>query len=156
MQEKPASPIKEVAIAEPILKKDPEQQPLAEHLESNVSGVEPQDSSELKGGPAIPSVIKLNQFNNFQPSTSKLTSGPSEEEKKKLREMRFAGKHVAENTFDVSHVSQLCEFKLSVSIQFPLLARRAGKAEDAGAGQEIQFGPRGGGRAEEAEAGPAI
>ena len=93
-QEKPPSPAKE-----PEHKAETIEKPSVE---------ERKDGEELEKG-AAGNVIKLNQFNNFTVANPVTGGGKaaaiSEEEKKKLREMRFA-KHVAENTFDVSNVRE--------------------------------------------------
>lgn len=93
-QEKPPTPAKE-----------PEHK--AATIEKPVVEERKQDGEEGEKGTSG-NVIKLNQFNNFAVANPVTAGGKaatiSEEEKKKLREMRFAGKHVAENTFDVSNV----------------------------------------------------
>ena len=108
----------EVTLKPEVLLPPPAQQPLKQ--EKPVSPAkEPEHKAETQEKPAeekkteegelekAASVIKLNQFNNFAagPVGGGKAGGISEEEKKKLREMRFAGKHVAENTFDVSNVN---------------------------------------------------
>ena len=98
-QEKPPTPAKE-----------PEHK--AETIEKLPVEERKQDGEELEKG-AAGNLIKLNQFNNFAVANPVTGGGKaaaiSEEEKKKLREMRFAGKHVAENTFDVSNVREFFE-----------------------------------------------
>jgi len=138
VQEKPHSPAKE-PIKEPANpKKTPEK--TAETVEEKPNPSPENDNKAVVG------VIKLNQFNNFQnvaAAGNKTTGGISEEEKKKLREMRFAGKSVAENTFDVSHVFflnfQMFFFKEICSF---FLGRGTGKTENARQSKKVQFASR--------------
>lgn len=51
-------------------------------------------------------MLKLNQFNNFPINAKKPASGMSEEEKKRLRDLRFnSSLNSATNTFEVTKVS---------------------------------------------------
>lgn len=109
-QEKPASPKK---VAAQTTQNPAQKQP---NLQEELKTDDKQASNDVtrKGSQDINkenpdqnsepvAVIKLNQFNNF-PMVAKKSNVISEEEKKRLREMRFAGLNSNANTFEITKV----------------------------------------------------
>ena len=117
-QEKPKSPVKDlpiqketvptVAIQQPPVKDTPAI-PVQEITGQKEAGLldNTGDKENTEEKDKAGNVIKLNQFNNFVASNNANNTGKpamSEEEKKKLREMRFSLKNTTENTFEIVQV----------------------------------------------------
>lgn len=103
IQPKPASPIKETKPVQNPKASPPKVQPHQE-VDQKIDSVKKNSVDSLGEDKSSNNVIKLNQFNNFVAPKPPTQGGISEEEKKRLREMRFAGKNTSENTFEIIQV----------------------------------------------------